>query len=302
MEAIDKLRDLSKKLEDPYFIKEFEEGFEKFLKERDMKIYHVKTQADYDALMSELEEKGCEWRSGVKPAQLDKFKDSGKDTCVYEEDGIISFSGVEYFKKYHSNETLVEYKAKGEDMTQEEMKHNLQEVAFDISESIESFARGTLAVEADLQEAKSSAKKLIEKIDEYFETLKPKFKVGDYVTVYVNGKEKIAKIDELTENNSKAHGLWYDRTLVNIKQDYWFPSGLNEFRHARPSEIAEYEVALIFHKHGRKPFELKRGDVVYLKGYDKNIFLDSGNIYKKHNFIDGDVVFVKTAEEVNEWL
>ena len=28
----------------------------------------------------------------------------------------------------------------------------------------------------------------------------------------------------------------------------------------------------------------------------------SGNIYKKHNFIDGDVVLVKTAEEVNEWL
>ena len=63
MEAIDKLRELSKKLEYPYFIKGFEEGFEKFLKERDMKIYHVKTQADYDALMSELEEKGCEWRS-----------------------------------------------------------------------------------------------------------------------------------------------------------------------------------------------------------------------------------------------
>mgnify|MGYP003603185059 FL=1 len=29
----------------------------------------------------------------------------------------------------------------------------------------------------------------------------PEFKVGDYVTVYVNEKEKIAKIDELTENN-----------------------------------------------------------------------------------------------------
>ena len=34
MEAIDKLRELSKKLEDPYFIKEFEEEFEKFLKEK----------------------------------------------------------------------------------------------------------------------------------------------------------------------------------------------------------------------------------------------------------------------------
>ena len=73
-------------------------------------------------------------------------------------------------------------------------------------------------------------------------------------------------------------------------------------RHAIPTEIAEYESVLSFHEHGRKPFELKRGDVVYLKGYDKNIFLDSENIYKKHNFIDGDVVLVKTVEEVNEWL
>ena len=114
MEAIDKLRELSKKLEDPYFIKEFEEGFEKFLKERDMKIYHTETQQDYDALMSELEEKGCKWRSGVKPTQLDKFKDSGKDTCVYEECGEITLSYVECFKKYHSDETLIEYKARGE--------------------------------------------------------------------------------------------------------------------------------------------------------------------------------------------
>ena len=57
MEAIDKLRELSKKLDDPYFIKEFEEGFEKFLKERDMKFYHTETQQDYDALMIELEKK-----------------------------------------------------------------------------------------------------------------------------------------------------------------------------------------------------------------------------------------------------
>ena len=80
-----------------------------------MKIYHTETQQDYDALMSELEEKkGCEWRSGVKPTQLDKFKDSGKDTCVYEEYGEITISNVKCFKKYHRDKTLIEYKAKGE--------------------------------------------------------------------------------------------------------------------------------------------------------------------------------------------
>ena len=92
------------------------------------------------------------------------------------------------------------------EMTQEEMKHKLQEVAFDVSVAVESFSRDIKfeikksTVEADLQEAKSSAKKLIEKIDEYLETLKPKFKVGDYVTVDVNDRKIIAKIDALREN------------------------------------------------------------------------------------------------------
>ena len=192
-------------------------------------------------------------------------------------------------------------------MTQEEMKHKLQdvaklhEIAFDVSVAIGTFVRGTLSVEADLQEAKSSAKKLIEKIDDYLESMKTEFKVGDYVTVYVNGKEKIAKIDELTENNSKAHGLWYDRTLVNIKQDYWFPSGLNEFRHATPTEIAEYEVSLTFHKHGRKPFEVKEGDLIkYPNG--QNIMIYHPDCFSKTDFLNDGFKLLKTAEEVNEWL
>ena len=263
-----------------------------------MTVYHVETQGDYDALMIELEEKGCEWRWGEKPTKLDKFKDYGKDTYIYEEyGGIISFSDGYYFKVYRSNETLIEYKAKGENMTQEEMNKKTLDWDKNVSTSIESFARGISELEADLKEAKTSAKKLIEKIDEYFETLKPKFKVGDYVTFDIPNK-KIAKIERL---NGALYGLWYDTESENIKDDLYFGSG-NKFRHATPTEILEYEMALAFHKHGRKPFEVKRGDIVYLKGYDKNIFLDSGNIYKKHNFIDGDVGLVKTVEEFNEWI
>ena len=274
-----------------------------------MTVYHVETQGDYDALMIELEEKGYEWGSGEKPTKLDKFKDYGKDTYIYEEyGGIISFSDGYYFKVYRSNETLIEYKAKGENMTQEEMKQKLHENALDVFVKVQPFYKSTSESESDLQEAKSSAKKLIEKIDDYLETLKPKFKVGDYVTVYVNGKEKIAKIDELTENNSKAHGLWYDRTFVYVTQDYWFTSGINEFRHARPTEIVEYEAALTFHKHGRKPFGVKDGDI--LRDDKGNILISDDNIFsadspknlKKEYFISGHYTFIKTAEEVNEWL
>ena len=83
---------------------------------------------------------------------------------------------------------------------QEEMKHNILYLARDVSVAVESVARNIKfeikksTVEADLQEAKSSAKKLIEKIDEYLESLKPEFKVGDYVTVDVNDRKKLQKL------------------------------------------------------------------------------------------------------------
>ena len=193
-------------------------------------------------------------------------------------------------------------------MTQEEMKRNILDWATDVSVAVESFARDIKfemkksTVEADLQEAKTSAKKLIEKIDEYLEYLesqKPEFKVGDYVTVYVNGKEKIAKIDELTGYNSKAHGLWYDRTLVNVKQDYWFSSGLSKFRHATPEEITEYEAALNFHKHGRNPFEVKKGDLIRTPSKEITFILNPEN-FTKREFLDWGWEFLKTAEEIDE--
>ena len=91
-----------------------------------MIIYHDETQQSYEEWMNELEVKGCKWRGGEKPTKVNEIKkcgkkygekygkEYGKEICVYEEDGEISFSDVEYFKKNHSDETLIEYKEKGE--------------------------------------------------------------------------------------------------------------------------------------------------------------------------------------------
>ena len=183
-------------------------------------------------------------------------------------------------------------------MKQEEMKRYFLNESRDISIAIENFVVDDSTTENPLSKAKSSAKKLIEKIDEYLETLKPEFKVGDYVTDTSDDDPFICKIEKFKGNG--ISGIWYCVSKKYFSKLVILP--VSTSRLSTPEEIAEYKAALNFHKHGRKPFEVKRGDVVYLKGYDKNIFLDSGNIYKKHNFIDGDVVFVKTAEEVNEWL
>ena len=132
----------------------------------------------------------------------------------------------------------------------------------------------------------------------------PEFKYGDIVAsrVFSDGSFGLVRLSkDLTNRLTPVDGLWYTKVDCDIT-DMSLGVFKEDTRRATPEEIAEYEAALTFHKRGREPFEVKRGDVVYLKGYDKNIFLDSGNIYKKHNFIDGDVVLVKTVEEVNEWL
>lgn len=79
-----------------------------------MKIYHVETQADYDALMVNFEEKGCKWKNGENPTQSSNFERYGKDIYIYDESGVLSFSDGEYFKAYHSDKTLIEYKVKGD--------------------------------------------------------------------------------------------------------------------------------------------------------------------------------------------
>ena len=269
-----------------------------------MKIYHVETKEAYDELMSELEVKGCKWLSGYKPTSKNYWEENKEDSCINILGKYINFMDIERCKKQYTDTLIVEYKAKGENMKQEEeMKHKLQEVAklyevaFDISASIESFVRGTLAVEADLKEAKSSAKKLIEKIDEYLESQKHKFKVGDYVSIHAFNKE-ITKIEKIYDE--KLHGFWYDTESGSIRLDYYFGGG-TAVKHATPEEIAEYKVALTFYKHGRKPFEIKEGDIISYSESDK-IFVDVPSFWGKEDFTGGDYTLLKTAEEFKEWI
>lgn len=268
-----------------------------------MTVYHVETQQDYDALMSELEEKWYSWVTGQKPTYFRYWEKYGVNTCIEIVGKEITFGPIEWYKKEYPDTPIIKYKAKGENMTEEEIKQKLQvvaklhEVAFDISVAIGTFARGTLTVEADLQEAKSAAKNLIENIDEYLESLKPEFKVGDYA---VELDKYITKIEKNDDGMLKGHFYMpVNKHFSNIKDNV----SVSKARHATPEEIAEYESALNFHKHGRKPFELKKGDLLYDKN-SENCLTYSGiapnmtiNKLKK-----GEYIFVKTREEVNELL
>ena len=185
-------------------------------------------------------------------------------------------------------------------MTQEEKKHNLQKIAFDVSVAIESFARGISNAESDLKEAKSAAKKLIEKIDEYLESQKPKFKVGDYVTseIFIDGSGIIRLEEDLINDFSGIEGLWYIKKDCEVK-DTSFGAINKKTRHATPEEIVEYEVALNFHKHGRKPCDVKDGDL--LEGVFGK-YIAHEHSFSKEDFTVGGNTLLKTVEEFNEWL
>ena len=196
-------------------------------------------------------------------------------------------------------------------MTNEEMKQNISGFATYVSIAAGSLARDIKfeskesTIEFDLKEAKSSAKKLIEHIEEYLEYLKPKFKVGDYVTDTSCNNPFICKIEEF-----EGHGLvghWYCFKDNHLDKSIVLP--ISTSRLSTPEEIAEYEIALNFYKLGRDPFEVKEGDIL---GDDEgNILIDdkvkilSTNYPKnvrKDYFTSGRYTLLKTVEKFKEWV
>ena len=58
-----------------------------------MKLYQTKTQADYDALMVELEEQWYEWLSGSKPTETTRYwKLNSSETCVKVDEKVIAYT------------------------------------------------------------------------------------------------------------------------------------------------------------------------------------------------------------------
>ena len=128
----------------------------------------------------------------------------------------------------------------------------------------------------------------------------PEFKVGDYVSVVADGTKKITKISDRDEKTHRTQGLWYDESKGIVKQDFWY-LGKSKGANATPEEIAEYKAALNFHNHGRKPFEVKKGDLVKLPSGNKEVVAYPETLFKS-DFTKNGRKLLATDEEVNEWL
>lgn len=128
------------------------------------------------------------------------------------------------------------------------------------------------------------------------------FKVGDIVSseIFINGSGIVRLEEDLTNELSKIYGIWYTNNDCEIKE-VSFKVFKEDTRHATPEEIAEYESALTFHKHGRKPFELKWGDLIKDGNSNRGVVVNP-YIYIKEMFYKSGYELLATAEEVNEWL
>ena len=132
----------------------------------------------------------------------------------------------------------------------------------------------------------------------------PEFKVGDIVAskIFADGSFGLVRLyEDLTNRFTSVDGFWYIKRDCEVNE---VSLGVfkEDTRHTTPEEILEYESALNFHKHGREPFEVKEGDI--LSDSETNIFFvnEDIEIWNKEDFISGDFTFLKTVEEVNEWL
>ena len=77
-----------------------------------MKTYHTETQEDYDALMIELEEKGCKWASGDNPSGINGWRVNEHLTCIDVCDSKITYTSLSYYKEDCPDVSIIRYKAK----------------------------------------------------------------------------------------------------------------------------------------------------------------------------------------------
>ena len=245
-----------------------------------MKIYHTATREDYDALMVELESQGFKWPNGEKPTEQFNYEEYTSETTIttYAYSDIIRYSSVKDDMEFSPDEPIIEYKSKGDNQMANKECNQCKKKWHQDSAKYCSWC----------------GKKLVEELE---------FKSGDVVAsqVFSDGSFSFVQLNEdLTNQFTSVDGFWYIKRDCAVR-DESLVVFIEDTRHATPEEIAEYEVALTFHEHGREPFEIKEGDIL---SDSENIFFvnEDIEIWNKEDFISGDFTFLKTAEEVNEWL
>ena len=80
-----------------------------------MKIYHTETQADYDALVAELEVQGCKWSSDIKLSAINNWHTNGRQTCLRVYGSEVNRASLNYYKEEYTDIPIIKYKAKADE-------------------------------------------------------------------------------------------------------------------------------------------------------------------------------------------
>ena len=83
-----------------------------------MKLYHVETQEDYDALMNELDEQGYKWRDGSSLKGESRWEFFGKETVILvNSQEEVSCSDKDCYMSVYPNEEIITYEAPNKEKT-----------------------------------------------------------------------------------------------------------------------------------------------------------------------------------------
>lgn len=86
-------------------------------KEETMKLYHVETQEDYNALMMYMEKKGYRWNEREEPTEYNCWNIFKKDTViVIEYDIYLGVASKEYYERVYPDTPIEKYKVKQDEV------------------------------------------------------------------------------------------------------------------------------------------------------------------------------------------
>ncbi|HAK1629186.1 TPA: DUF3310 domain-containing protein, partial [Listeria monocytogenes] len=86
--------------------------------DKQMELYHVETQEDYDALMVELEKEGYTWLHNMVPTKFNAWTSFLEDTIIKKtENGKLKYADRNYYLCNEPDTPIEKYKAKKTETT-----------------------------------------------------------------------------------------------------------------------------------------------------------------------------------------
>ena len=127
-------------------------------------IYHTNTQEEFDWLMEQLQEAGCEWQGGGSPICGKEVCDSTKtDSYICVENGTISFLDEDYVYDYMYNQDyeLIEVSDLMENEKKTEILDQLESMNKYLDNKLEKLEKG--------EDESQKIKKVVYTTEVYFE-------------------------------------------------------------------------------------------------------------------------------------